>query len=97
MLLLINPRYELHLFDPGMPGISLLLAALVAQLVGAVVAYSAQAVVKSLGQREGFAQPKRVIILLLTGVAFLALCTLPVLVLVVLGPAAIALVEATMP
>jgi hypothetical protein len=97
MLLLFNPRYELHLFDPGMPGISLLLAAFVAQLVGAVTAYSAQAVVKSLGQRGGPVQPKRVIIPLLIGVAFSALCTLPMLVLVILGPAAIVLVEATMP
>ena len=53
MLLLFNPRYELHLFDPAMPGISLLLAALVAQLVGAVAAYSAQALVRSLGKHAG--------------------------------------------
>ena len=97
MLLLFNPRYELHLFDPGMPGISLLLAALAAQLVGAVSAYAAQALVISLGQHGGPAQPKRVIIPLLIGVGFSALCTLPVMALVVLGPAAIALVEATMP
>jgi len=97
MLLLFNPRYELHLFDPDMPGITLLLAALVAQLVGAVAAYSAQALLRSLGKHAGPPQLKRVIIPLLIGVGFSALCTLPVMVLVVLGPAAIALVEATMP
>jgi len=97
MLLLFNPRYELHLFDPAMPGIPLLFAALVAQLVGAVAAYSTQALVRSLGQHAGPAQLKRVILPLLIGVGFSALCTLPVMVLVVLGPAAIALVEATMP
>ena len=96
-LLLFNPRYELHLFDRSMPGIALLVMALLAQVLAAVASYAALRIVNSLTESKAWQHSRRVIAHLLIGLAFSALCSLPVLLLVILGPAFIILTNRNMP
>jgi len=96
-LLVINPKYELHLVDPATPGLFILSAALIAQLFAAGLAYAFIGFFNALAQRSSWSRRPRIVAYALVVVAFSVLCSLPLLLLAVLGPAAAFLIQAEMP